>query len=139
MIIKRSYVTLKKLYMTDPFSKEVLDAAFADAGGTASDVWKKNTYTRLFNATMGCCIPNFGMICEAFKKLDEEHPYDNGLTAKDVDHGDVFAWRDDGKVVLALCDKKGNIVGVAKAHLKEGGESTWGSRKNHLNINMFPD
>ena len=23
MIIKRSYVTLKKLYMTDPFSKEV--------------------------------------------------------------------------------------------------------------------
>ena len=57
MIIKRSYVTLKKLYMTDPFSKEVLDAAFADAGGTASDVWKKNTYTRLFNATMGCCIP----------------------------------------------------------------------------------
>ncbi len=109
MIIKRSYVTLKKLYMTDPFSKEVLEAAFADAGGTASDVWKKNTRTRLFNATMGCCIPNFGMICDAFKKLDEEHPYDNGLTAKDVDHGDVFAWRDDGTVVLALCDKKGNM------------------------------
>ena len=38
MIIKRSYVTLKKLYMTDPYSKEVLDDAFAVSGGTALGV-----------------------------------------------------------------------------------------------------
>lgn len=139
MIIKREYVTLKKLYMTDPKSKAVLDEAFEPAGGTDSEVWRKNTRTRLFNANMGCCIPRIVMIREAFDQLDETDPYDNGLTAKDVDHADVLAWREDGTIILAMCDRKGNIVGISKAKLQEGSDRKWQSRKNLLNPNVFMD
>ena len=79
------------------------------------------------------------MIRGAFDKLDETDPYDNGLTAKDVDHADVLAWREDGTIILAMCDRKGNIVAISKVKIREGGDRKWQSRKNLLNPNVFMD
>lgn len=142
MIIERKYVTLKKLYMTDPLSKAVIDKAFSGPHGYRTednDLWRHNTRTRLFNAPMGCCIPNISFLWESFESLDKTNPYDNGKTIYDVDHADVLGWKKDGSILLMLCDKKGNAICLSDAMPVESGNVDLRSGKYDLNTQMFPD
>lgn len=142
MIIERKYVTLKKLYMTDPLSKEVIDKVFEAPDGLEEelkDLLRRNSRTRLFNATMGCCIPNFGLLWDSFEKLDKTNPYDNGKTIKDVDHAEVLGWKRNGSIVLMLCDEKGNAIALSVAKPEESGKIDLRSSRIELNWKMFPD
>lgn len=142
MIIERQYVTLKKLYMTDPLSKEVIDKVFKAPPGQEEELkelWRRNTKTRLFNATMGCCIPNFGFLCKSFEELDKTHPYDNGKTIKDVDHAEVLGWKKNGSIVLLLCDIKGNVIGLSVAKPEARGKTNYRRGGIEINARMFPD
>ena len=142
MIIERKYVTLKKLYMTDPLSKEVIDKVFKAPAGheeELQDLFRRNSWTRLFNATMGCCIPNFGFLWDSFEELDKTNPYDNGKTIKDVDHAEVLGWKQNGSIVLMLCDAKGNAITLSVAKPEESSKINLRSGKIELNWKMFPD
>lgn len=142
MIIERKYVTLKKLYMTDPLSKEVIDKVFEAPPGheeELKELWHRNTRTCVFNATMGCCIPNFGFLRESFEELDKTHPYDNGKTIKDVDHAEVLGWKKNGSIVLLLCDIKGNVIGLSVAKPEASGKINFRSGNIEINAKMFPD
>lgn len=139
MKIKREYVTLGKLYESDPLSKENLKKAFKSAGGMKSEIWKKNTQTRLFNANMGCCIPNIGDIVDGFEALDKTDPFDNGMTYREIDHAETLGWKAPGTVILLMCNAKGEAVCVSRAKVEEGYDSRWNKRSVEVNERMFPD
>lgn len=141
MVIERKYVRLKKLYMTDPLSKAVIEKAFSRNGEDISDlhVWKANARTTLFNASMGCCIPKISVLVSGFEELDKTNPYDNGKTIYDIDHSVVLGWKKDGTVILIHCDKKGNIITISETRPEAGKESQWREEEVTLNSDVFQD
>ena len=144
MIIKRKYVSLKKLYMTDPASKSLIDEAFKPDPGKENgyeDSLEANRRTTMFNIPFGwwASIPHLEMLREGFEELDKTHPYDSGKSYKDVDHAEVLGWLDDGTIILLLTDRKGNAICVSECRADPNEKSRIMSIPFERNINMYPD
>lgn len=145
MIIKRKYVRMKKLYMTDPASKAVIDQAYQNPEPGREEIYKdsfkKNSRTTFFNVPFGwwISIPHAKEIRDSFEELDKSEPYDNGKTFRDVDHAEVLGWREDGTVVLLLTDRKGNAICVSECKCDPAAEETIINAPFEQNINMYPD
>ena len=96
MIIPRKYEWLGKLYQEDELSRNAIDAAFDNADYTRkaenSSLYSKDALLEYNYANisaflnLGCGIPGniYSSFMKAFEDLDKTHPYDNGLTFKDV-------------------------------------------------------
>ena len=143
MIIQRKYVTLKKLYCTDPYLRAVLDECYAAAGYTAeqkADNLHRQRWTTLFNAPFGFWggLPDAKRIERSMDRLDREHPYDNGMTLKDVDHAVVLGCKGD-TIYLALRDRRQNIVCVLEKTLTQNEPICLDPNSVSLNVQMFPD
>lgn len=144
MIIKRKYVSLKKLYMTDPASKSLIDEAFKPDPGKEKgyeDSLKANSRTTMFNIPFGwwVSIPHPEKLREGLEELDKTQPYDSGKSYKDVDHAAVLGWRDDGTIILLLTDRKGNAICVSECKADPKAEEHIMSTPFDQNINMYPD
>jgi len=145
MIIKREYVRLKKLYMTDPASKAVIDKIYTAPEGREehyAESWKRNARTTMFNIPFGfwVSIPNAHELCEEFERLDKEQPYDNGMTMRDVEQAKLLGYKKDGTAIVMLCDKKGNAISVgAFEPAAAGGEIDFTEDNFVKNYDMFPD
>ena len=145
MIIKRKYLRLKKLYMTDEDSKRAIDNAYASppAGQEEhyKDSFRRNSRTTFFNIPFGwwVSIPNVAKLSEDLEKLDKTSPYDNGKTYRDVDHAEVLGWREDGTVILLLTDRKGNAICVSECKTDPDAEERIMREGFDQNINMYPD
>lgn len=144
MIIKRKYVRLKKLYMTDPASKALIDEAFkADPGKEKGyeDSLNANRRTTMYNIPFGwwVSIPRPEKLREGFEELDKSQPYDSGKSYKDVDHAEVLGWRNDGTIILLLTDRKGNAICVTECKADPKAEERIMNRPFERNTNMYPD
>lgn len=145
MIIKRKYVRLKKLYMTDPASKAEIDMIYTAPQGMEEaykERWRYNTRTTMFNVPFGvwASIPNAGDLWEAFERLDKEQPYDNGMTMQDVEQAKLLGYKKDGTAIVMLCDKNGNAISVGSFEpAAAGGEIDFAEDNFVKNYDMFPD
>ena len=145
MIIKRKYVRLKKLYMTDEKSKKAIDEAYASPPSGQEehykDSFRRNSRTTFFNIPFGwwVSIPNVAKLSENLEKLDKTSPYDNGKTHRDVDHAEVLGWREDGTIILLLTDRKGNAICVSECKADPDAEERIMREGFDQNINMYPD
>lgn len=144
MIIKRKYVRLKKLYMTDPTSKALIDEAFKPDPGKEKgyeDSFNANRRTTMFNIPFGwwVSIPHPEKLREGFEKLDKSQPYDNSKTYRDVYQAEVLGWREDGTIILLMTDRKGNAICVSECKADPQDEERIMSEPFEQNINMYPD
>jgi len=90
MIIKRKYSTYGQL-LNDEASKEVIYNAIANSKNPLDDKERDRilayvTNLIVLNTDLGSGIPGdaYKEIIDCFDKLDEDHPFDNGLTYRDV-------------------------------------------------------
>lgn len=106
MIIKREYVKFQTLLSRDEKSKKVFMNAFAKSYVGESEEFRQNAFNYLMTEClaqrdMGWAFHGIVDLIEGFRKLDEEFPYDNGLTYNDVTSVEI-GWRDEKSMRLYL-------------------------------------
>ena len=89
MIIARKYEWLGILYDNDPESRKLIDEAFTLTPRAIEEkkfLLENNHCNISAFLNLGCGIPGetYQYFMKGFEALDQEHPYDNGLTFKDV-------------------------------------------------------
>lgn len=89
MIIARKYEWLGILYDNDPESRKLIDEAFTLTPRAIEEKkflleYNHRNISAFLN--LGCGIPRetYQHFMKGFEVLDQEHPYDNGLSFKDV-------------------------------------------------------
>lgn len=122
MFIQRKYEWLGVLYQNDLLSKIAIDKAFAQLD--ISDVRKKELLE--YNHSnisafmgLGCGIPGecYSRFMDEFDKLDNSHPYENGLSFNDVSDIEYETSRKGSAIQMRFvskkCDLPYRIVGFA--------------------------
>ena len=118
MIIKREYVPFCVLFNRDKEAWGIFEKAFKES-------YPKEDHDRimemllpqcLYQKDMGWCFNKLGDVIEGFERLDQEKPYDNGLSYKDVNETKIVSKGDDGLVLHLICrfDGINNIVQIVK-------------------------
>lgn len=118
MIIERKYVPFCVLINRDKEAWAIFEKAFNESypPEDRERIWPMLMPQCLFERDMGWCFSKIGDIIEGFEKLDQEKPYDNGLSYRDVNETRIVSAGEDGLVLHLICRFDGvyNIVKIVE-------------------------
>jgi len=126
MIIKRKYEQIGILVEKDIASKEILMKALTSKYDEmeAERILKCDSDSFLYLADMSLCIPKYDEVMKILDELDDEKPYDNGLTYRDVTRVQLFPSRKGSAAELWMInlvpERISRIVQIIAIEYKDG-------------------
>lgn len=115
MIIERKYVPFCVLFNRDKDAWAIFEKAFNESypAEDRERIWPMIMPQCLYQRDMGWCFGKIGDVIEGFEKLDEEKPYDNGLSYKDVNETRIVSCGEEG-LVLHLIYRFDGVENIVK-------------------------
>lgn len=118
MTIERKYVPFCMLFHSDKEAWAIFERAFNESYPVEDRerIMANLMPQCLYERDMGWCFGKIGDVIDGFEKLDQEKPYDNGLSYKDVNETRIVSWGEEGLVLHLICRFDGieNIVKIVE-------------------------
>ena len=118
MIIERQYVPFCVLFHRDKEAWDIFEKAFNESYPEydRERIMGMLMQQCLYEREMGWCFNKLSDVIDGFERLDNERPYDNGLSYKDVNETRIVSCDEDGLVLQLICRFEGiyNIVKIVK-------------------------
>lgn len=121
MIIKREFVSFRKLVTCGDKAGTIFIEKLHQSYDEYmwDEVWETLADQCLFQREMGWAFAKLGDVIEAFERLDETAPFDNGLSYEDINDTEIV-WRDEDSIVLHLVSKIEGYSTIVKVVTVEG-------------------
>ena len=121
MIISREYVTFRGLVSSGDEAGKIFIEKMHES-------YDKDMWEQVWESLADCCLYQrvmewgfwkIGDVAEAFERLDDESPFDNGFSYEDVTDTEIV-WKDEESVVIHLVCKRDGYESIVKVVKVEG-------------------
>ena len=121
MIISREYVTFRHLVLCgDEAGKIFVEKLHESYPKDMWDrVWESLADHCLYQRVMEWAFFKMGDVVESFERLDNESPFDNGLSYEDITDSEIV-WKDEDSVIIHLLCKRDGCSNIVKVITVEG-------------------